>query len=147
MNTEETTTIDPKLAALIAVEGDSPEDYSEESYDHYGLTVFSMGRMEWAIGTDEECDEACKAYIRETLWAFNPEFLEDYMPEGVDAETIKLLQAKCEDANPAILKLVGNRFDELADDAIGCDGRGHFLAGYDGHEIELPNGLYAYRTN
>lgn len=37
--------------------------------------------------------------------------------------------------------------DKIVDEAVRVDGIGHFLAGYDGEEVELPNGLYAYRQN
>ena len=38
-------------------------------------------------------------------------------------------------------------YNEAARDAVIADGVAHFLATYDGDEIELPNGMYAYRTN
>lgn len=37
--------------------------------------------------------------------------------------------------------------DEIVDEAINWDGVAHFIAVYDGNEIELGNGLFAYRTN
>jgi hypothetical protein len=37
--------------------------------------------------------------------------------------------------------------DEVVDQCIQEDGVAHFIARYDGDEIELENGLYAYRTN
>ncbi len=37
--------------------------------------------------------------------------------------------------------------DRLFKDAIDQDGRGHFISSYDGDEIELPCGAYAYRIN
>lgn len=37
--------------------------------------------------------------------------------------------------------------EKVIDEAVSLDGIGHFLASYDGDEIELPNGLYAYRQN
>lgn len=37
--------------------------------------------------------------------------------------------------------------DEVVDECISVDGIAHFIARYDGDEIELENGLYAYRTN
>ena len=37
--------------------------------------------------------------------------------------------------------------DEVADQAIYEDGIAHFIATYDGNEIELGKGLFAYRTN
>ena len=37
--------------------------------------------------------------------------------------------------------------DAVADECISVDGLGHFLAAYDGKEIELDNNYYAYRRN
>lgn len=37
--------------------------------------------------------------------------------------------------------------DEIVDECIKWDGIAHFIARYDGDEIELGNGLFAYRTN
>lgn len=37
--------------------------------------------------------------------------------------------------------------DKIVDECISQDGDAHFLAGYDGKEIELDNDLFAYRTN
>jgi hypothetical protein len=37
--------------------------------------------------------------------------------------------------------------DEVVEQCIYMDGVAHFIARYDGNEIELGNGLYAYRTN
>lgn len=38
-------------------------------------------------------------------------------------------------------------YQAIADEVIRWDGRGNSLASYDGDEIELENGLYAYRLN
>ena len=38
-------------------------------------------------------------------------------------------------------------YDEIADMAIEWDGRGHFLSQWDGDELELPNGFYAYKQS
>ena len=37
--------------------------------------------------------------------------------------------------------------DEATEGAIDEDGVAHFISSYDGNEIELPSGYYAYRTN
>ena len=37
-------------------------------------------------------------------------------------------------------------FDDFVEDAVRADGRGHFLAGYDGNENEQGD-FYLYRTN
>ena len=38
-------------------------------------------------------------------------------------------------------------YQAIAKECADWDGRGHLLATYDGEEIELDNGLYAYRMN
>ena len=38
-------------------------------------------------------------------------------------------------------------YDEIADMAVEWDGRGHFLSMWDGDELELPNGFYAYKQD
>ena len=37
--------------------------------------------------------------------------------------------------------------DAMADEAIRQDGEAHFIAYYDGNEIDLGHGLFAYRMN
>ena len=37
--------------------------------------------------------------------------------------------------------------DEATEGAIREDGVAHFISSYDGNEIDLPSGYYAYRTN
>lgn len=45
------------------------------------------------------------------------------------------------------LKKYGNLdIDKISDFCIEYDGRGHSLASYDGNELELENGYYAYRV-
>lgn len=87
--------------------------------------------------TDDEADEAAAEYIKESLWAFNPSFLAGVT--GVDQEVFEAIQAnnRCENNNEAILRLVGDDLDFLIEQAIGADGRGHFLNTYDGHEHEI----------
>lgn len=108
--------------------------------------AFEIGSSEFLVLTDDEADERTEEYIRESVWAFRPEFLQAYMPEGVDAEVLTILQERCESANDALLGMVGDRFDDLVSDAVGCDGRGHFLNHYDGEEREQGE-FYIYQTN
>ncbi len=124
------------------------------SHTHYGLVIHDVGNREYAVGTEEQATAACREYIRETLWAFRPGFVERYTPDGVDAEVIAcLVDHKCEAANEAVARLIGDRLGDFLDDAIKSDGRGHFLSGYDGEEIDsddvdgLPTGLVAYRLS
>ena len=56
-------------------------DESKESYDHYGLPVYKIGGAEYAIARDdEEAEEACKEYIKQSVWAFNASFLASHIP-------------------------------------------------------------------
>ena len=125
------------LAAFLEVDED---DLEEVSYHHYGLPMFTTGTKEWAVGTDEQADEATKTDIEEGVWSFNADFIlshssvENYNDRVL--ESIKSTQEKlCEGAN-GLLKAMIKDFDKFVKDAISLDGRGHFLSGYDGDENE-----------
>lgn len=137
-----------RIAALAAWTGDSPEDFTPESYDPMRRYA-GPGRSEWLVLKDSEAAELAREDISESLWAFNAKFLASQT--GIDVEVFKAIQAndRCEDNTPAIRLLVDGTcgFESLADEAISTDGRGHFLATYDGEECELDGNLFAYRTN
>ena len=63
-----------ELVAAQAL-GCEPEDLTKETYDHYGLTVYSYGNTEIAIGDDEQAEAAATEYIKESLWSFNASFI------------------------------------------------------------------------
>jgi len=115
-------------------------DEIEKGYDD---STFELGNMEYLVLTDEEADERVKEYIEESIWAFSPWFLASHT--GLDEEIIKHLQDKCEGANDVLLNALKD-INDFVNDAIGQDGRGHFMSSYDGYEEEL-NDLYIYRTN
>lgn len=127
------------LAKHFDIEADEIE------VSRYDENTFEIGREEFLVLTDEEADERVADYIRETVWAFRPEFLASHMT-GIDPQDLKPIQEKCESSNPIILKLIDD-MDHFIADAIASDGRGHFIANYDGEEVELEGGLFAFRTN
>lgn len=136
--TEET-----RIAALAAHLGYDAEAYEADAYRE---NLFTDGGAEYLVLTDEEADEAATEDIRQSLWAFVPSYLADWL--GIPEEVISAIQQQMyEDASPVFEKMLGDDFDTFAAEAYGTDGRGHFLAGYDSEEIELGNGLYAYRVN
>jgi hypothetical protein len=116
------------------------EDIAPEvAEDHY-----SEGQRTYLVLDPEEAEAQCADHITEALWTFRPEFLSDYMPmppAGIEA----LQYAMHEDANDALLALVGDDLDKLIGDAIDLDDRGHFLALYDGEEHEV-GAFYIYRV-
>ncbi len=127
------------LAKHFDIEADEIE------VSRYDENSFEIGSEEFLVLTDEEADEKVADYIRETVWAFRPEFLASHMT-GIDPEDLRPIQEKCESANPILIKLIDD-LDHFIADAIASDGRGHFLATYDGEEVELENGLLMFRTN
>ena len=97
---------------------------------------------DYLVYTDEEADEAVREYIEETVWAFNPSFLQAHT--GVSSDIIKEMQEKMSpSANQAITAMIKD-FDHFVEDAVRCDGRGHFLAQYDHEEnyVTFQNGLF-----
>ncbi len=137
-----------KIKAL-AIYLECEEDEISEGYDE---CTFEYGRGEYLVCTDEEADERCKNYILDTLWAFNTSYIMNYIDTHTDYDDNNLrkclvaIQELCEDSNYLIKLLVGNRLGEFIDDAISTDSRGHYLASYDGEEIEEGD-YFIYRTN
>lgn len=126
-----------KIKALSILLSVHPEE--AEELINYG---------DYLVYTDEEADEDVKEYIRESLWAFNPSFLSSYV--DLEPKHITHIQQLYEDCNEVLLKLVGDSFDDLVEDAICSDGRGNFLATYDGKENEVQVEdvtYYIYRCN
>jgi len=140
--------VDKNKVGVLAKHLDcSPEDI-EEGHPSYGdFVTHEYGNEEYLVLTDEEADEACRDNIKESVWAFNADFIirhSDLPWEAVDM--IKGFQeSKCEDANETILALIMD-FDGFVEDAISSDGRGHFLSGYDGDEVEAGK-YFIYRLN
>jgi len=137
----------PQVRALCAHLDCQPDELTLETYENYGLPVYSMGRQEYAIGTDSEADAAVAENIKDSIWAFNASFLASFT--GLPEEMFSGMQDKCEGANDAFLTCVERAeggLDAFISEAVSADGRGHFLSGYDGEENEEGE-FYIYRTN
>ena len=117
------------------------QDYTTEAIMLAGYLGVDLEEAESAIDnhdylvyTDEEADEAVREYIEETVWAFTPSFLSAHT--NVSEEAIKKIQELHEDANDVLAEMIKD-FDAFVEDAVACDGRGHFLARYDHEENEV----------
>ena len=109
----------------------------------------------YLVLTDEEANEKAADYIKDSLWAFNAEFILEHCSnyDSIDCyeyraavEALQEAQSKsCESLNGLCRALIAD-IEEFIDDAIWADGRGHFIAFYDGEENE-QNGLFIYRQN
>ena len=121
----------------------------------YQDDVFNYGSQEYLILTDEEADEKTAEEIKNSLWAFNADFIIQHCKNYNDMDNfeynaaIESLQEaqkhSCENLNGLVYALIDN-IEEFIQDAINADGRGHFISYYDGEENE-ENGLYIYRLN
>ena len=107
---------------------------------------------EYLVLTDEEATQRAIDAARDSLWAFRGAFWKNYT--DLSPSSVKAIEKAqgilCEDAGPVLAAVVGARLDEMLTDAIDADGRGHFLAGYDGEENAVDrNGetFYVYRVN
>jgi hypothetical protein len=131
-----------------------PDDLSECRYSHYDLRTFDgPGGRQYSIGTDTETDAAMLDYVKDSVWAFNAEFIVEQCDLPFElAECLSGYTAdKCESANEALLALVEKctTLESFAQAAAQADGRGHFLSGYDGEEMEaqIDGETYYIYTN
>jgi hypothetical protein len=104
--------------------GCETEEIREETYDNYGLKVFSAYGLEYAVGTDEEAQEACKENIKQSLWAFNASFILSHSKVSYNPEiekSLKEMQGKlCEGCNGLVEALIED-IDEFIEDAISAE--------------------------
>lgn len=115
----------------------------------------SCNGAEYQVFTEEQANERAKEEILNSLWAFNPDFIISHCKnfEKMDCyefdsavESLRHAQENCcESANGLVFALIDD-MDEFVEDAINADGRGHFLAYYDGVENEQDN-FYIYRVS
>lgn len=118
----------------------------EAEQSAYCENTFECDGEEWLVVTDSDADDLVAENIRDSIWAFRAEFLWGHICAHLPvAEIVRIQESMCEDANGVLTALIDD-MDELISDAISQDGRGHFLSGYDGDEIEMGD-FYAYRTN
>lgn len=135
-----------RLAAFIGWLRDNGNNATPDDIGAIGCNdkAFSYGRSEYLVLLDDEADDACADYIEDSLWAFNADFLAG--ETGIDADVFKALADKCEGANAAVLSLIKGScgLDAFVKSATDVDGRGHFLASYDGEEHEF-GAFYIYQ--
>ena len=105
---------------------------------------------EYLVLTDEEADKQAEEEIKNCLWAFNADFIIEHMadvPYSTElANAINQMQSSlCENANSIVAAMIDD-VEKFCNDAIIADGREHFIAWYDGEEIETEN-FFIYRIN
>jgi hypothetical protein len=103
---------------------------------------------EYLVLTEAEANLAVAENIKESLWAFNAEWMagEGFIRGSVVKSLQKMQEEMCEGANDIILDMVGDKFRKLVDRAVQADSRGRFLSSYDGKEIQVGD-YFAYCYN
>lgn len=142
-----------KIAEIQEFTGEKLKEWNPETQ-----TAKMVDGSEWLVLTDEEADAKAAEEIKESLWAFNTCFIIDHMvnndelnsreKEQLNRSLQQVQQTCCENCNALIYAIIGaeNGIDNFVDDAIAEDGRGNFLAYYDGKEEETEN-FFIYRVN
>lgn len=153
-----TTLLNEKYEALknfLVKQGEAAYNDFTENVDavyNDSSDAFELFGNEYKVLTDEEADKTAEECIKDSLWAFNAEFILDHA--NINTERAyndivkafrKIQETLCESANPLVESLIGD-IDQFVYDAVEADGRGHFISFYDGKEHESEN-FYIYRTN
>lgn len=124
----------------------TPDEWQENAF------CVKSDDSRYFVFTDDESNKSAAEMIKESLWAFNADFILECC--GLETteniiNSLRSMQEKCcENCNDFILALINGTcgFDYFAESAIFADGRGHFISGYDGKEEE-NNGYYIYRID
>ena len=104
---------------------------------------------EFFVLTDEEADAKAYEEIENSLWAFNADFIIDMCGFSGGEKSLTAMQREsCEDCNEFIKAMIEGTcgMDSFVESAIETDGRGHFISGYDGEEVEQDE-YFIYRVN
>jgi hypothetical protein len=124
-------------------------ELEEISEDHCEENRFTAHRCDYYILTHDEATAMATEQIKQTLWAFNAEFIAAHCKRGLSDDAIKAVrkaqESLCEGANDLIESLIHD-MDHFIEDAIRSDGIGHFIASYDGNEHQVGEYLI-YQLN
>jgi hypothetical protein len=141
-------------------------DAEKITASEYNEKLFEVSDgSEYFVLTNEEADEETRSEIERSLWAFNAAFICQicgFLDDKSDNEQTRIInsledmQKVCEGANDFVAAMIKGTcgLDVFVEKAIDVDGRGHFLASYDGKEnviYEKENGhdkdYWIYRIN
>lgn len=135
---------------------DEAYDYAkrdiEDTFDDLGIESFTERFQTWIKenALDEEyfdgiLDDEVEYFTSEEPDESMVEYVESYRSHPVDY----YIDTFGEEGLTRLLKNKPNIIDKeaIAEECIRLDGVAHFIARYDGEEIVLGDGLYAYRTN
>jgi polyhydroxyalkanoate synthesis regulator phasin len=142
---------------------DGAENYLTEVFDEWNTSYANDIKMESdknysnrlisemvnaGIMDDEDADSENAESMAENLI---PEFVDYMTNEQIQDGRGGLKYYESNFGKEQTMKMIKENnlidIDEATEGAISEDGVAHFISSYDGNEIELPSGYYAYRTN
>jgi hypothetical protein len=155
---DETSEARVALAEHLGIDASGVTSTGDTHYEH--LPTFTAidadGReVEYGVGTEEQAQDAAKLYIDENMWSMGSGFLAK--ETGLDV-SVFLALANDSGGGEKHQENIKRMVDGLADGgsegfverAIEEDGRGPYLAQYDGEETEIETDdetFYLYRLN
>lgn len=136
-----------------AIREEMEMDEEEEIIQRRDQVYDIEGEGQYMVVTSKQAHDMAEDYIANSLWAFRPEYIADVL--DVDYDVLRDLadNGACEQNNRVVRHLVdskANGFVRLVVQAIHDDGLGHFLAPYDGQEVEVwvdRELYYLFRVN
>ena len=131
-----------ELVDLLILELDLDTDITVNKLWNKTEVTFS-DYSEYVILNEDQQLEEVKNSIYDTVSYFKPEFLQEMT--GFPSEAFEVLEGH----DDAVVKIIESTcgLDAFAEECIAVDGAGHFLAYYDGEEIELDGNYSAFRIN
>lgn len=136
-----------------AVDTDFLYDYAREDYDNYVYDIEDEPDDEYGTRLAAECVE--NGLVSEEDFEDGEyvgdedlgELLVTYLVDQVDDYREWFVSNFGKDELNRVLQDANLDYDAIVDECISWDGIAHFIARYDGEEIELENDLFAYRQN
>jgi hypothetical protein len=123
------------------------EDIKDESDDNYVNRLVAEMVDAGIMDEDEATADDAAEVAEDRIYEFVQYLVDDKLSEGGNGYDYYESNFGEEEARKVVIDNGLIDEDEAAREAVRIDGVGHFLAHYDGNEVELPSGAYAYRTN
>ena len=136
---------------FVGTEDESYERAKDEvkmSFDDMGLDAFTPDFQEFILDNCIDQDEVDN-FVEEEIRYFTEDEPDQNMVEYLEGLVDRVQYIRDTLGDDTFKEWAKDKvdLDKLADEAIDRDGKEHFIAYYDGNEIDLGNGLFAYRLN
>lgn len=134
---------------------DEAREYAEQDirniFDDLGLESFTPEFQEWIMNNALDSEPFEELLDEEIDYFTTQEPDEDSLAYVQSFENDPIEYAKQLFGEKGFNNFVKERdaldMDAVVEECISQDGIAHFIASYDGNEIDLGNGLFAYRVN